>query len=109
MFYRKGQVTVEAAVLLTIVIGGLALMALFMRASVMGGWFNSAQQLGDPYNPKKTTGTVTHSLTSETITHVNTINDSGSTSSPDDDSAYTLRIDTGKSYEGKQGTLTVEP
>lgn len=98
---RKGQTAMEISVLLCVVMASLVAIQGLLRSSIMGNWFSSAQQLADPYNPPGTTGTITHTTTSNTTTFVKTIQN--------DNSSYSLRIDSGNSTENKAGTLTVKP
>ena len=99
MINRKAQTSLEVSFLIAIVATSLVAMIGVFKSSIMGSWFSSSKQLGDPYNPQGTTGTITHKLISNTTTNVNTL--------VNGTSATTLRIDTGDSTETKDGTLTV--
>ena len=50
-----GQSAAEYAVLLTAVVGALALMSFYIKHAVAGHWRSAADSIGEQYDPKHTT------------------------------------------------------
>ncbi len=101
MLNAKGQMTFEAVTIIVVVVAALVVMQGIFKASIMGNWLSSAKQLGEPYNPPGTTGTILHTMESKTVTNVVSI--------VTDEDLYSLRIDKGKEKTTEGGTLTVKP
>ena len=53
MANRKGQSTVEYAVLAAVVIGALVAMQVYVKRGAMGRLKESADQMGEQFNPSK--------------------------------------------------------
>ena len=63
MIGRKGQTTVEYAVLAVVVIAALLAMAIFMKRGVMGKARESTNQVGEQFTPLNTTNDYTRTFT----------------------------------------------
>ena len=64
MMGRKGQSTVEYAVLIVVVIAALLAMAIFMKRGTMGKLRDSTNQIGEQFTPLGTTNDYTRTFTS---------------------------------------------
>ena len=51
MFNRRGQSTVEYAVLIAVIIGALIAMQIYMKRGTMGKLRESTDQIGDQFEP----------------------------------------------------------
>ena len=62
---RKGQSTVEYAVLIVVVIAALLAMSIFMKRGVMGKARESTDQIGEQFTPLTTSNDYTRTFTSK--------------------------------------------
>ncbi len=51
MFKRKGQSTVEYAMIIAVVVGGLLLMQHYVRRGISGRYKSSSDDLGEQFDP----------------------------------------------------------
>ena len=74
MRQRRGQVTVEIAVLFGVVVAALVFMAIYFQRGVQGGVRSSADSLGQQFSATGAWNqtSTTHQTTNETKTSVNT-------------------------------------
>jgi len=63
---RRAQSTLEYALIVAVVVGGLIAMQVYIKRGLQGKLKESADQLGEQYSPGYTTGTVTVNTTSST-------------------------------------------
>ena len=59
---RKGQVSVEAALLFVVVIAAVIAMVLYLRRNVMGGLRSSGTQIGEQFSPLSTVNSYTRTV-----------------------------------------------
>ncbi len=67
---RRAQSTLEYALIVAVVVGGLIAMQVYVKRGLQGKLKESADQLGEQYSPGITTGTInitTNSTTNETL------------------------------------------
>ncbi len=64
MFKRKGQSTVEYAMIIAIIVGGLLLMQHYVRRGLAGRYRSSSDDLGEQFDPSKYAGEVNVSQSS---------------------------------------------
>ena len=96
---RKGQTSVEYAVVLIIVIGSLLAIQNYMKRGLQGRWKDTVDGLGDQYDPKTAITDVRHTLDSTTNTTIVTLDSAG---------GYTTqRTDRAVSVERKEGSTSV--
>ncbi|MDD4907725.1 MAG: hypothetical protein PHJ00_01525 [Candidatus Omnitrophica bacterium] len=63
---KRGQSTLEYALLIGIIVAALIAMQVYMKRGVQGKLRDSTDQIGDQYSPGYTTGTVTTNTQSTT-------------------------------------------
>ncbi|MCC6758010.1 MAG: hypothetical protein IT395_00070 [Candidatus Omnitrophica bacterium] len=71
---KKGQSSVEYAVMIIVVIGALIAMQNYFKRGVQGRWHTSVDGVGDQYDPMFTTANIVHRVTGTTITNLTTQN-----------------------------------
>ena len=74
---RRGQVTVEAAILFTFVIAALVAMAIYLQRGAQGGVKSNADSLGSQFSATQPFSSSTTSKTTEDQTTVTTTQDTG--------------------------------
>ena len=67
-FLRGGQSIVEYAVLAAVVVGGLALMALYVKHAIAGRWRSAGDSIGEQYDARRTSSNLTLRVDTETTT-----------------------------------------
>lgn len=72
---RKGQGVIEYATVLAIVIAALIAMQGYVKRGISGRLRISSDSIGEQYDPRRTTGTVTLSSTNDTTTRIRTVNE----------------------------------
>jgi len=60
MFKRKGQSTVEYALIIAVVVAGLLLMQYYIKRGYAGRLRKSSDDLGEQYDPSTYSGNITH-------------------------------------------------
>ena len=102
-FYRKktGQGSFEYITLITIVLAVFITVGTYFKRGVQGRWKSAVDDLGDQYDPLTVDTNITYSLTSDTDTRLNSIQDTTG--------VWTFRSDTTTSTEKKDGYLQVNP
>ncbi len=76
MFRRKGQSTVEYALIIAVVVAGLLAMQFYVKRGYSGRLKSAADDMGDTYDPQKYTGTfdvVSKSNTEQLMVKDNTV------------------------------------
>jgi len=68
--HRRGQVTVETAVLFGFVVAGLVAMAVYLQRGVQGGMKSNADSMGTQFQATTGWKVVTQSNTTETKTEI---------------------------------------
>ncbi|MBF0122641.1 MAG: hypothetical protein HQL21_04425 [Candidatus Omnitrophica bacterium] len=66
----KAQSLVEYSALVFVIVLSLVAMQAYMKRGLQGRWRDSADQLGEQYDPKTMTGSTTHTMKSKTSTHI---------------------------------------
>ncbi len=70
IFYRNGQSTLEYAILIAVVVGGLIGMQTYVKRGLQGRLRDAADDIGSQYSPGNVSGTFTTTLdnsTTETV------------------------------------------
>lgn len=62
MKHRKGQSTVEYAIIIAVIISALLVMQFYMRRGVMGKLREGTDQIGEQFNPFEHSGNVTRTF-----------------------------------------------
>jgi hypothetical protein len=70
MFNRKGQSTLEYALIIAVVVAGLLLMQHYVRRGYAGRLKSASDEMGEQYDPTSYTGNFTISQSSNTTTTV---------------------------------------
>ena len=96
---KRGQTSVEYAVLIIIVIGSFIAIQSYMKRGIQGRWKSAVDDLGDQYDPRTAITNVRHTLLSTTNTTIDTVAVTGGVT--------TLRTDASSSVERKEGSTTV--
>lgn len=71
---KKGQSSLEYAVVIIVVMGALIAMQSYFKRSVQGRWQASSDGIGDQYDPMFTTTNIVHHVTGTTVTNIVTQN-----------------------------------
>ena len=96
---KKGQSSIEYAVVLIIIMGSFLAMQNYMKRGLQGRWRAAVDQLGDQYDPRATNSDVLHTLSATTNTLIIALNVAGG--------YWTERTDVSASTERKTGAITV--
>lgn len=96
---KRGQTSLEYAVLLIIVIGAFIAIQNYMKRGVQGRWKSAVDDLGDQYDPRTAVTDVRHTLSSTTNTTIITLEQAGGIT--------TQRTDVSSSAESREGQTTV--
>ncbi len=75
MLNRKGQSTLEYALIIAVVVGGLLLMQHYVRRGYAGRLKSSSDEMGEQYDPAKYTGNFTVTQHTRTQQDVNLADD----------------------------------
>jgi len=96
---RRGQTSLEYAVLIIVVIGSLLAIQNYVKRGLQGRWKSAVDDLGDQYDPRTAITDVRHSLRSTTNTTIMTLDEAGGIT--------TQRTDLSSSAEGREGQTSV--
>lgn len=96
---RKGQTTIEYAMLLIIVIGSFVAIQNYVKRGMQGRWRDTVDSLGDQYDPQTANTSIQYTLTSTTNTQI--------LAQDGVDGYWTQRTDDSTSREIKTGSTTV--
>ena len=96
---RKGQSTMEYALLLIIVMGAFIATSDYIKRGIQGRWRTAVDDLGDQYDPRFTNTSVNYLTCSTGGTQVTTINANGG--------FWTMRKDSSLTNETKKGYMSV--
>ena len=67
------QSTLEYAVIIVCLVAALLAMSVYLKRSVQGNLRKSADQLGEQYEPRETTGSFTTTYSNKNVNTVNTV------------------------------------
>lgn len=98
-FNQKGQSAVEYTAIMVIVLGALVAMGSYMKRGVQGRWKESADNLGDQYDPRYADSDIRHILVQNSETQIQTVEDAGV-------GYWTFRQDNTNSISTKTGTIS---
>lgn len=98
-FNKKGQSSVEYAMLIVIAIGALLTISVYFKRGVQGRWKTVVDDMGDQYDPRYANSSVIHSINSNVTTSIETLNTDGG--------FWTRRTDDTNMIERKTGFITV--
>ena len=70
---RKGQTTLEYAILITIIIGAFLAMQLYLKRGFQGRWKTTMDDFGEQYDPRLVNSQVKHTLVSNSDTVVQAV------------------------------------
>ncbi len=98
---KKGQSTMEYAIILIIVIGALLASQQYFKRGIQGRWKASIDDLADQYDPQATNSTIHHTLLSSTNTKIDSISTPGG--------LQTSRTDKVKTQDVTSGFTSVGP
>lgn len=102
---KKAQTILEYVALLTVVVIALIAMRGYMQGSVQGRWKDSLDGLGDPYDPRRTSSFVRHTINTYSSTSVRVV--------PEPKGALngysTYKDDLSLTVEEKQGWSSMAP
>ena len=96
---KKGQTTLEYAVILIIVMGSFLAMQNYVKRGIQGRWRDSVDGMGDQYDPRTAETGIRYTLDSSSNTQIMAMNAAGG--------YWTLRRDTSTTVERKIGSTTV--
>ncbi len=99
MFRKKGQTTIEYAVLLIIIMGALLASGNYIKRGFQGRWRAAVDEVGDQYDPRYANASIKHILESNSVTTVSVYNVQGG--------VWTFRTDASNSIETKNGYMAV--
>ncbi|MFH1360158.1 MAG: hypothetical protein ABIJ41_03875 [Candidatus Omnitrophota bacterium] len=103
MFFRKikkGQSTVELAMLVIIVIGAFVAIQMYIKRGIQGRWKDAVDQFGSQYDPTVMTTNVIHRYQAEAVTDIKTVEEA--------EGYWTNRIDTMHGVETRVGASQAE-
>lgn len=96
---KKGQSAIEYSVILIIIMGALLATGNYFKRGIQGRWKDSADQLGDQYDPRVANSSVRHTIQTNTYTTVLAVETALGTQS--------TRNDITTSVETKRGSMAV--
>ena len=96
---KKGQSSLEYAVLIIIVLGAFLAIGNYFKRAIQGRWKASVDDLGDQYDPRFTNGSIIQRLNLNTLTQLRTLNIATG--------FFTYRTDETNSIETKSGYTAV--
>jgi hypothetical protein len=66
---RRGQSSLELAVMVAALVGGLVTMAVYLKRAIMGNLRGGANQIGEQYEPRRSTALLVETASSASTTH----------------------------------------
>ena len=96
---KKGQSTVEYAILLIIILGAFVGAQNYFVRGIQGRWKTAVDDLGEQYDPRVADTNVRHVIASNTITRILALNVLGG--------VHTSREDTTETIETRTGVASV--
>ena len=107
MFGRKtnkarAQTTLEYAVIIAVIVAALLTMQVYIKRSLQGKLRSAADEIGQQYDPKNTTGNFTIELSSDMTTQVESEEEEGKRKT-------TTTVTTNSQEEKRYGSETVGP
>ena len=96
---KKGQTSLEYAVLLIVLMGAFLGMQNYMKRGVQGRWKASVDEMGEQYDPRTADTNIRETLSSSTNTSIIAMNTLGG--------YWTQRTDVSTSMERKVGATSV--
>lgn len=98
---RRGQVSLEWAVLLVVVMGALLAMQAYFKRGIQGRWRSSVDGVGEQYDPMTTEANIMQRVSGLTTTTLSVQNLGNNLK-------QTIRVDESVMTETKQGTTRVD-
>ena len=98
---RKGQSTLEFAVLATVLLAALLTMQIYIKRGIQGRWKNAIDDIGDQYDPRYSDTIMNQSVSSNSVTNIYVQNVAGG--------QVTMREDTTESKETLQSLMVTVP
>lgn len=105
--HSRGQSTLEYAILVTIVIGALIAMQIYVKRGFQGRWKSTVDDFGEQYDPRTVNSLINYSLVSNTDTTIEAFPSRDTTTGAQ--GFTTNRTDITSSFETKQGNTVVGP
>lgn len=96
--WKKGQTTIEYAMVLIILLGVLLAMQVYVKRGLQGRWKSSIDELGDQYDPRVADTNIQHVLVQTTNTEIMVFNTLGGYWTKRTD-----RVSSGESTSGYMG------
>ena len=96
---RRGQSTLEYAVLVVIIIGVFLATQQYIKRGFQGRWKQALDDLGEQYDPRLVDSVIIHTVVSNSQTQITTTNIVGGTA--------TYRTDNSTTKESKTGYMAV--
>lgn len=94
---KRGQTSLEYIVLIVIVLAVFLGVGNYFKRGISGRWKAAIDDMGDQYDPRATNGSIRHTILSNTITQIMTINAAGG--------FWTSREDGTSTIEKKSGYI----
>lgn len=99
----RGQVYLEYAMILIIVIGAFVAFQNYFKRALSGRFKETVDGIGDQYDPRVADSTLRHSIASNTYTTIEVLDQTVNGVK----GMYTDRVDSGASIERKTGSIEV--
>ena len=99
MRFRRGQTTLEYAMLIVIVIGAMVAMQMYIKRAIQGRWKDTMESIGEQYDPTAMQTNIRQSVESFSISTIYIQPTGGGNVL-----FWTLRNDIGGSIERKEGS-----
>jgi len=96
---KRGQSSVEYAVLIIIAIGVFLAISTYFKRAIQGRWKESVDDMGDQYDPFTSDSVVRHTLIQNQLTVIKVFNAEGG--------LWTRRKDTTSTIEKKEGFIVI--
>jgi Flp pilus assembly pilin Flp len=98
--HNRGQTVIEYTILVIIVLGAFLTVGTYVKRGIQGRWKQTADDLGDQYDPRFANSNVRYVFESNTHTEVITV--------PGPSGFFTTRTDETNSLERRTGHVTIE-
>ncbi|MCG8430879.1 MAG: hypothetical protein MJA29_06890 [Candidatus Omnitrophica bacterium] len=78
---KRAQTTIEIALLIMLVVAALLAMRVYIKRAFQGAYRQTADSVGEQYDPRATTSSITYSHTGTTVTLSDSVQEGGETNS----------------------------
>ena len=102
---KRGQSTIEYAVLIMLIIAALITVGTYFRRGVQGRWKQAVDDLGQQYDPRYMNSEITHTVVGNIETSVYTVD--GENEAGNKEGYWTLREDTSTITDTTTGSSRV--